>query len=227
MSGERADLLARGEEFLEAFRNGIEFARELLRENERLRGRLAELDQRCVEIEEENGNLASLYVATQQLHSTLDPDEVLRIVIEIAIDLIGADAFAIYLLDERSRELRAVAAEGVDLARLPPARAGEGRLGEALAAGAPRRFEEAPVAGRHVDPERPLVCIPLRIDEQAIGAIAIFAFLQQKRGLSALDQELFRVLGGHAATAIVASQLHARSERKWSALQGFIDRLGR
>ena len=46
-----------------------------------------------VEIEEENNNLANLYVASYQLHSTLDSSEVLKVVLEIVINLIGAEIF--------------------------------------------------------------------------------------------------------------------------------------
>lgn len=275
MSGERSSLSAQGEEILQAVTRGMEFTRELLHENERLRRRLAEVEDqqqhaarspeewenlrrellgridgleqehaslrerlreveaenrafadRHREVEEENGNLANLYVASCQLHSTLDVDEVLRIVTEIVINLIGADVFAIYLLDERRGELRAVAAEGLPAASLPACRVGEGRIGEAVAGGVPRCFDAVPADGpRTIDPERPLVCIPLRLEQQAIGAIGIFGLLEQKRAFSALDQELFEVLAGHAATALFAARLHSQSERKLSTIQGFIDLL--
>jgi len=274
MSEDRTELSARGEEFLQLFHRGMDFTRELLRENERLRRRLAELEdeqqsaarspadweklrrelltkirglesehaglrerlnevesqnrdfaERYLSIEEENNNLANLYVASYQLHSTLEVAEVLRIVTEIVINLIGADSFAIYLLDEGSQELRAVAAEGIELAQLPACRVGEGRLGRAVGEGAIHCFEDGPTRRR--DPELPLVCIPLRIDGQAIGAIALLGLLQQKQGFSALDQELFNVLAGHAATAIFAARLYSQSERKLSTIQGFIDLLTR
>ena len=45
MSDEGANLSARGEEFLHAVRRGMEFTRELLGENERLRRRLADLEE--------------------------------------------------------------------------------------------------------------------------------------------------------------------------------------
>ena len=92
----------------------------LKEENRSFRERLVEVEEenrkfadRYVEIEEENNNLANLYVASYQLHSTLDVDEVLKIVIEIVINLIGAEVFAVYLLDGKNAELRVVAAEGV------------------------------------------------------------------------------------------------------------------
>jgi len=261
MSDERSSRAAQGEEFLEAFRRGLDFTRELLHENERLRGRLAELEAerragrdcagRCAEIEQENDRLASLCVASAQLHSTLDLDEVIRTITEIAINLIGADRFAIYALDERRGELLPLAAEGVPLARLQACRVGEGRIGEVVAGGRARSFEPSrdgvgadgcgePVAGgraRSFEPSRdgvgadgcgePLAVIPLRVEDRPLGAIAIFRLLAQKPGLSALDHELFEVLASHAASAIFAARLHAQSERKLGTIQGFLGLLGR
>src|SRR5829696_2542441 len=91
-----------------------------------------EFANRYVEIEEENNNLANLYVASYQLHSTLDFREVLQIVQEIVINLIGAEAFAILLLDEKTNELKTIAFEGEDvMAGLGQisTRLGEGVLG--------------------------------------------------------------------------------------------------
>ena len=51
---------------------------------------------RYVEVEEENNNLANLYVASYQLHSTLDFKEVVRTILEIVINLVGSDQFAIF-----------------------------------------------------------------------------------------------------------------------------------
>ena len=74
---------------------------------------------RYVEVEEENNNLANLYVASYQLHSTLDIHEVLKIVVEIIINLIGAEKFSLMILDEDVNELVAAASEGVDKNELP------------------------------------------------------------------------------------------------------------
>jgi hypothetical protein len=61
---------------------------------------------RYVEVEEENNALANLYVASYQLHSTLDIAEVLKIIIEIVINLIGAEVFALYLSPSRGSSCR-------------------------------------------------------------------------------------------------------------------------
>jgi nitrate/nitrite-specific signal transduction histidine kinase len=176
---------------------------------------------RYVEIEEENNNLANLYVASYQLHSTLDLSEVLKIIIEIVINLIGAEVFAVYLLDENVEQLGVVAAEGLDASAFPNCELGSGVVGGAVAAAETRCSE----AVRSDDMTEPIVCIPLVVQNRPIGAIAIFSLLQQKDGFSPLDHELFTMLGGHAATAIFAARLYSQSERKLNTIQGFIDLL--
>ena len=69
------------------------------------------------------------------------------------------------------------------------------------------------------------VSVPLVVQERPIGAIAVYSLLQQKDGFSALDHELFNMLGGHAATALFAARLYSQSERKLNTIQGFIDLL--
>jgi putative methionine-R-sulfoxide reductase with GAF domain len=176
---------------------------------------------RFVEVEEENNNLANLYVASYQLHSTLNVAEVVKIIIEIVINLVGAQSFGVYVYDEKTGLLEAVAAEGEDVAVFPSMPLGEGVVGTAVATGATQVSGEP--ASR--DFSRPIVAIPLKVNDRPIGAIAIFELLVQKDGLTPLDHELFTLLAGHAATAIFAAQLHSQSERKLSTIQGFIDLL--
>ena len=176
---------------------------------------------RFVEIEEENNNLANLYVASFQLHSTLEMAEVLKIIIEIVINLIGAEVFAVYILDEKTNAIEPVASEGAPVNAFPTTRLGEGPVGAALKSGETSTSE----AEASQDLGEPIVTIPLRVEGRPIGAIAICELLAQKDGFSPLDHELFTLLGGHAATAIFAAQLHAQSERKLNTIQGFIDLL--
>jgi len=176
---------------------------------------------RYVEVEEENNNLANLYVASYQLHSTLDLSEVLKIIIEIVINLVGAEVFAVYVLDESSRSLEPVACEGEELSAFPHVSLGSGIVGHSVESG-----ETACAEVTHSgDLAKPIVCIPLRVEDRPIGAIAITSLLAQKEGFTPLDHELFTLLAGHAATAIFAAQLHSQSERKLNTIQGFIDLL--
>ena len=196
-------------------------------ENRSFRERLLDVEEenrrfadRYLEIEEENNNLANLYVASYQLHSTLDLEEVVKIVLEIVINLIGAEVFALYTL-EREDTLQPVAAEGVARANVPPCTVGQGRIGNAVTVPEATCWDPS----GSDDLSQPIVVIPLQIQKRPIGAIVIFKLLQQKEGFTALDHELFNVLGGHAATAIFAARLYSQSERKLNTIQGFLDLL--
>jgi len=260
----------RAEKFLELFNKGKEFTEELLRENQRLRYRVAALEtehgeatteeiqrlraeiqqlgaenrriqqrfreveeenkdfaNRYIEIEEQNNNLANLYVASYQLHSTLDFKEVIQIVQEIVINLIGAEAFAILLLDEKTNDLRAIACEGEDV--VPGIETLSARLGDGILGGVAKTGESyyinQDVEGGRVTLEKPLAAVPLKIKEHVIGLIAIYKLLQQKDSFSAVDYELFSLLAAHAATAIFSSKLYSQSERKLNTIQSFLDLL--
>jgi transcriptional regulator with GAF, ATPase, and Fis domain len=178
-----------------------------------------------VDVEEENNNLANLYVASYQLHSTLDFNEVLRIVLEIVINLVGSDKFAVFLLDEESNMLSIVASEGIEESRSKRVRIGEGVIGRVAKTGE-SYFEEDLENFKPTSELDPIVCIPLKIKDHLIGVIAIFSlFEQKKKQLNRVDFELFSMLGGHAATAIFSARLYSQSERKLSTIQGFIDLL--
>jgi nitrate/nitrite-specific signal transduction histidine kinase len=198
---------------------------EILKEYKEVEQENIDFARRYVEIEEENNNLANLYVASYQLHSTLDLKEVLRIVKEIIINLIGADRFAVYLVDQNSGEMSSVAAEGLEMDALPAVRLGSGIVGRNLTENAGKVYvsESRSVEAHSV--EDPLVSIPLRIKDDPFGSIVILGLLQQKKEFTPLDIELFHLLGGHAATAIFASKLYSESKRKLTTIQGFLNLL--
>jgi transcriptional regulator with GAF, ATPase, and Fis domain len=181
--------------------------------------------QRYVEVEEQNNNLANLYVASYQLHSTLDFQEVVQIVMEIVINLIGAEVFSIMLLDEKTNELGVIAHEGYEEGfAFPSIRIGEGIVGTVARTGEPYYINQAE-AGYRVDFHHPIACIPLKIKENVIGVLNIGKLLVQKDAFTAVDYELFSLLAAHAATAIFSSKLYSQSERKLTTIQGFLDLL--
>lgn len=175
---------------------------------------------RYVEIEAENNQLANLYIASYQLHSTLDFAEVLQVISEIIINLIGAEQFAIMLLDQKAGRLQAVTAEGLELEKLPAVVLGQGVLGRVALGGGNHFIDD--IESYRIDLENPLVAIPLKIKEHVIGVIVIYGLLVQKQRFAEVDYELFTLLAGHAATAIFSSNLYSESERKLSTIQGFI-----
>jgi len=180
---------------------------------------------RYLEIEEENNNMANLYVASYQLHSTLDFHEVVSIIMEIIINLIGAEVFGLLLLDEKTGAISAVAMEGFDVDTFPQMKRGVGTIGRCLETGESYFYEGGSNIEGEPNPHHPIVCVPLTIKDRVIGAVVIYRLLQQKDQFTNVDYELFNLLAGHAATALFSAKLYSESERKLHTIQGFIDLL--
>ncbi len=202
--------------------------RELTAEREALLNRYKVVEEenrdfasRYVEVEEENNNLANLYVASYQLHSTMDLKEVLRIVSEIILNLIGSDHFAILTRDDEEPVLNVAAAETMN-PKITKIALGHGLIGRVAQTGemfVQEDLEHATIGS----PEHPIVCIPLKMHDGVIGVIAIFdLFEQKKKRLTRVDHELFSMMAGHAATAIFSAMLYTRSQRSLSTIKGFL-----
>lgn len=210
----------------EAQRELNQYTYGLLRENERLRAALAvheseeseltRLRARLAEIEQENhhyaeqyqlieqqtGNLSNLYVASYQLHSSVDRDEILKTIQEIVINLIGSEEIAIFEEDAAGK-FQLSSSTGVDASRLGSFRLGEGPIGKRLSDG------EVFVEDFPSNDGRLTACVPLKIGNAITGAIVVFRLLSHKTALERLDHELFELLAIHAATALYCAQLHA------------------
>jgi putative methionine-R-sulfoxide reductase with GAF domain len=181
----------------------------------------SEVTQRVQEIEAEFANLANLFVASNQLHGSLSPRGVMRRIKEVLAQLVGAERYCIYLTNGDRSELVPIAFEGVPGDKLSPVPVGKGPVGDVFRTGAARVVEE-------VDPSRgaleaPAAVIPLSVDDQPVGVIAIFSTLSQKSRFDTIDFELFKLLGQHAAAALVSASLFAQAERKLPGLEAFID----
>ena len=226
------DLNLRAQRLVDVLSTSKDFVEEMLRENERLHRNVGmmenavkraeaenrEFAERQVEMEQQGSNLANLYVASHQLHSTLDFTEVVQIVQEIVINFIGSECFAILMADEETGEFRSIAAEGVPEMTVT---AGAEQLGEVIASG--ESYFAKDLDNRSAD--QPLAAIPLKIKDRVIGLLVIYQLLQQKQSFSAMDFELFSLLAGQAATAIFSAKLYSDAERKLNTIQGFLDSL--
>ena len=203
---------------------------QLREENDDLRLQFASIEDenrefadRYVEVERQNSDLVHLYVASYRLHSTLDYAEVIKIIKEIVINMLGSEVFGIYVINEAQQQLVLLAHEGLEDSPHQTLPLDDGVVGHAAVSGEVYTEPEGGNGGgeRHA----PKAVIPLRVGERALGVIVIYEFLPQKHGLRSVDFELFELLGGHAATAIYVSKLYAISERKRTTLQGFLELL--
>jgi GAF domain-containing protein len=190
-------------------------------EHGQLQQRLASIEEenrqfldRYIEVEQQSSNLANLYVSSYRLHGTMDREEVLAIIQEIIINLIGSEELAIFELEPESGRLRLIASFGINPSEQENIVLGSGVIGRAAQSG------EMFIAEQHVDqnlkPEEAAltVCIPLKVDGRVIGAIAVFRLLSHKPALEAIDHELFDLLATHAATALYCTSIYSKmSER--------------
>ena len=187
------------------------------------KNQLAESNQRFTDLSEQVNLLTNLHVAASQLHASLDHAEVLRSIQEIATNLVGAQCFHLFIVDEKSGRAELVLSEGQE-AKVKSVGRGEGVIGACLESGLPHFAADTRVA-EAAPFEAPLAVIPFEMSGVVVGLLSIHKLFQQKTSFSELDFELFRLLGAQAATAVYASRLHMTSERKLATLQGFIDML--
>jgi hypothetical protein len=174
-------------------------------ELDRLRARLDEVaveNRRFAEsyqhIEEQSGNLANLYVASYQLHMSVDRSVVLNAIQEIVINLIGSEQLAIYECDENA-DYTLAASFGFDHGQVYTQLSGDSAAAE-LNLG--RIFVDG------VDAPPLTACVPLQIDGRVVGAIVVFRLLEHKAALEQVDHELFDLLAVHASTALYCASLH-------------------
>ncbi|HVR09433.1 MAG TPA: GAF domain-containing protein [Thermoanaerobaculia bacterium] len=186
-----------------------------------------ELASRLVDSEHQGGRLMNLYVATYQLHATLEPAEVQATIAEIAINLLGAEQFVLLLRKDD--------APGCDIALLggtgSSARgAGASEVnglygGEIYNGGDP--VVDATLAdgvlrlGPTAD-SKALAAVPLRVQNEVVGALVLLKLLDHKPILRAEDRDLLDLLSAHAASALFAARLFATKDRKLRTLESLV-----
>lgn len=195
--------------------------RSLLSRSEELQQRTQFNQDRFVQLEQELNDLASLYVASNQLNGTLALRRVVRHIQELLEQLIGAKAFVVYVM-QPDRVLVPIASQGLDESKLGPIAPGEGRTGEAVLTGLVYIQPDASVAGTV---QQPLAAIPLIADGHVVGVIAVVQLFEQKRGWASVDEELFKLLGAQASTALIAASLYTVEDGPLAALSDIQEKL--
>jgi hypothetical protein len=162
----------------------------------------------CNQLQEQNEAISNLYVAKHRLHASFDAAEVMRIVRDIMMELVGAKEFAIYLVDPRQKLLRRVTGAGTGK---HPETVGfdDGHLGKAAQEGRPFYGEGGRGGGVNGSP---LAAIPLRSEAESIGIIAIWQLLPHKSGFSPVDHQLLELVAEHAPSALKSAHLYQKSK---------------
>ncbi|MBN2529382.1 MAG: GAF domain-containing protein [Deltaproteobacteria bacterium] len=177
-------------------------------------------EDRYVEMEQELDQMANLYVASSQLHVTMESSQVFSVIEQMLMQFVGAGSIGIFLRGfgtEGKPVLRPVHAFHCDEITGTTIEWNAGPVGETAATAV--QFIMEPEKAE--DESSPIACIPLIFGGDVIGVIAIYSLLEQKKKFVNVDYELFRLLAGHAASAIIGSGLYARTESVAAALDCF------
>ncbi len=176
-----------------------------------------ELTAQLVDAENLASKLMSLYVATYQLHVSLDPIEVQNAIAEIARDLLGARSFVLLIKDDVLGGCEVALAQGVDGAsrfRGPHYEGGDTVVDATLGDGI-LRIE----AGGNTEA---LAAVPLRVEEAIVGALVILRVLDHKATPLSEDRDILDLLAAHAASALFAARVYSKTDRKLRTLQSLV-----
>jgi hypothetical protein len=197
---------------------GLERERKsLLNQSAELERQFAQHTERHTEVEQELNNLASLYVASFQLSGTLSVGRVVRHVCELLEQLVGAQTFVLYIVSPDGTRALPIGARGhgpVQPQLLPSISVEDGLIGDVCLTGVARVIE--PEAQRN--PNEPIAVLPLIFDSEVVGIITIQRLLPHKRSWARVDEELFKLLSAHGATALIAANLYAKEVGPRAAL---------
>lgn len=179
------------------------------------------------EIEHDLTELASLYVAGDQLASHLEPRRVVRNIRELLEQLVGVRSFVLYRVE-------ASGARAVPLATHGPAAEGAptialndgGSIADACLTGvlwvADRIDPNAPPQPSGL---RPIAIVPLVAGDQTVAVIVVLELLPHKVRWEAVDRELFKLLSRRAPVSLIAAGLHRSDMGPRAALDSFEEAL--
>jgi GAF domain-containing protein len=178
-----------------------------------------ELSSRLVDTEHQLDRLMSLYVATYQLHSFLDPKHVHGAIADIAINLLGAERFVLLLRREGALECEVVYTQGPIATEAPRFAGAVYEGGDPLADGAlaDGMLRLGPREGSSA-----LAAVPLKIQDEIVGALVVLKLFDHKPSLGPEDRDLLDLLSAHAASALFAARLFAAKDRKLRTLESLV-----
>lgn len=177
-----------------------------------------ELTAQLVEAENLAGKLMSLYVATYQLHVSLDPVEVQNAIAEIAKDLLGASSFLLLIKDEVEGGCEIALATNVPVESRFTGNhyhGGDRMVDATLDDGVLRMESEQETEA--------LAAVPLRVEEAIVGALVILKVVDHKVTPLSEDRDILDLLAAHAASALFAARVYSKTDRKLRTLQSLVN----
>ncbi len=158
--------------------------------------------------------------ASKMINSTLDLNELLKVILDIAVKIVDADSGTVYLIDERKGELWSKVLEASEpiTIRLP---IGKGIAGYVAATGDTLNIPDAYLDARfnpEVDKKtgyhtKTILCMPMKNKEAKI--VGVFQLLNKREdAFTSEDENSINSLSVHAALAIEKARLYEEERSK-------------
>ena len=194
---------------------------ELQRRLEAAESDLGELSTRLVDTENQHGRLMNLYVATYQLHATLDIREVTSTIAEITRELLGAEKFALLLRAENEGEtvcdVAMVSDDGVEATLT----SSDGRY-HGGDTSIDSTLSEGVMWMQRAEGSQALAVVPLTVQGAVVGALVLLKLLDHKPALTPEDKDLLDLLAAHAASALLAARVYSTTDRRLKTLESLV-----
>jgi GAF domain-containing protein len=157
-------------------------------------------------VEAELAHLVRLRVASQRLHESLNPLELMDILQDLLVNLVGSETLGIFELEPAGPALVLRVSMGIDPERFRRLPLGEDPIGRAARTGSTwlaDLMEGVPEQARR---EGPRACVPLRLGSHVLGMMVLFGLLPHKPRLEQEDRELLEVLANEGARALYCAR---------------------
>jgi hypothetical protein len=138
-----------------------------------------------------------------RLHGRLERHQVLAAIQEAVVGVVGCEQMAVFEVDPARSLLTPISWFGIDERPFATVPLGSGLIGRTALDG--RTFvRDGAGLGMGARPEEAQLtaCIPLRLDREVLGVIALFRLPAHKDELEPADLELFEVLSTQAGPAL-------------------------
>jgi signal transduction histidine kinase len=160
--------------------------------------------------------LQQLYQVANVIHSTLDPQEALQLIVSEAVRLVGASSGSVVLVNPTSGLLEINATQGLPTgAERIKLRVGEGITGWVARSGKPALVNDVTLDRRYVtalQDVRSELAVPLEVSGQVRGVLNVDAV--RKNAFTAAHQELLEALALQAARVIQNTWLYEQLRLK-------------
>lgn len=160
------------------------------------------------EVTEQINRLNYLIEITKRVNSTIDIDELLKIILEIALEITNADRGTVYLVDEMTGELWSKVLQGDEIREIRL------KIGQGIAGYVAQTGEVINLIDAYQDPRfnpevdrktgyrtKTMLCQPIKDKNDKI--VGVFQLINKKDGVfTKKDEEMLSALSIHASIAI-------------------------